>query len=299
MVLRKKLTMVEQEQTSLELPAYAKVNLTLDVGRLRSDGYREINSVMQTISLADTLILSTAPEGIAVSCTPPGVAPDGPDNLAYRALESLADRLAPAGVDLRISKRIPTAAGLGGGSSDAATALKAANALFKLHLTELELLSLAARLGSDVAFFIRGGTALAQGRGETVTVLPTLSPQWLVLVKPEFPVATAEIYARYVPGQNRTWTTWFLAAVLRGDRDGTLANMGNDLEPVAAAAHPQVADLIKRLQGLGAERALMSGSGPTVFGVFPGEEEARAAARQLDGGGEQVFVCCTTNPGER
>lgn len=290
--------MVEQEQTSLELLAYAKVNLTLDVGRLRSDGYHEINSVMQTINLADTLILSAAPEGITVSCTPSGAAPDGPANLAYRALESLADRIAPAGVDLRIIKRIPTAAGLGGGSSDAATALKAANALFKLNLTEVELISLAARLGSDVAFFIRGGTALAQGRGETVTVLPTLRPQWLVLVKPEFQVATAEIYSRYQPGQNRTWTTWFMAAVSRSDRDGMLANMGNDLEPVAAAAHPQVSALIKRLEGLGAERALMSGSGPTVFGVFPGEEEARAAARQLDGGGEQVFVCRMIRPGE-
>jgi len=157
---------------------------------------------------------------------------------------------------------------------------------------------LAARLGSDVAFFIRGGTALAQGRGETVTVLPTIRPQWLVLVKPEFQVATAEIYARYQPGQNRTWTTWFMAAVSRSDRDGMLANMGNDLEPVTAAAHPQVSVLIRRLEGLGAERALMSGSGPAVFGVFPGEEEARVAARQLDGGGEQVFVCRMTRPGE-
>ncbi len=291
--------MGEQGQPSLELQAPAKVNLTLDVGRLRSDGYHEINSVMQTISLADTLILTAAPAGITVRCTPPGAAPDGPDNLAYRALESLAGRFAPAGVDLQINKRIPTAAGLGGGSSDAAAALKAANALFKLNLTEVELISMAARLGSDVAFFIRGGTALAQGRGETVTALPTLKLQWLVLVKPEFQVSTAEIYARYQPGQNRPWTTRCLAAVSRGDRDGMLANMGNDLESVAAAAYPQVSVLIKRLEQAGAERALMSGSGPTVFGVFPGEEEARTAARQLDGGGEQIFVCRMTRPDEQ
>ena len=290
---------MEQGQAGLELPAYAKVNLTLDVGRLRPDGYHEVSSVMQTISLADTLIMAPAGGGITVTCTPPGAAPDGPANLAYRALESLADRIAPAGVDLRIIKRIPTAAGLGGGSSDAAAALRAANALFQLHLTEVELISLAARLGSDVAFFIRGGTALAQGRGETVTVLPALRPQWLVLIKPEFQVLTREIFARYQPGQNRTWTTWFLAAVARGDRDGLLANMGNDLEPVTAAAHPEVSVLIRRLEGLGAERALMSGSGPTVFGVFAGEEEARAAARQLEGDGEQVFVCCMNNPGEK
>jgi len=285
--------MDKQGQSSLELQAYAKVNLTLDVGRLRSDGYHEISSVMQTISLADTLILTAAPEGITVQCNPSGAAPDGPANLAYRALESLADRIEAAGLDLQISKRIPTAAGLGGGSSDAAAALKAANAFCNLRLTEVELVSLAARLGSDVAFFIRGGTALAQGRGETITVLPTLRPLWLVLVKPEFPVATAEIYARCQPGQQRPWTTRFLAAVSRSDRDGMLANMGNDMEPVTAAAYPQVSVLTTRLQQLGAERALMSGSGPTVFGVFPGEEEARSAARQLDGGGEQVFVCAT------
>ncbi len=109
-------------------------------------------------------------------------------------------------------------------------------------------------------------------------------------------MSTAEIYARYQPGQNRPWTTRCLAAVSRGDRDGMLANMGNDLESVAAAAYPQVSVLIKRLEQAGAERALMSGSGPTVFGVFPGEEEARTAARQLDGGGEQVFVCRMTRP---
>jgi 4-diphosphocytidyl-2-C-methyl-D-erythritol kinase len=286
--------MGEQRQSSLQLQAYAKVNLTLDVGRLRSDGYHEINSVMQTVSLADTLILTAVPGGIVVRCTPPGVVPDGPSNLAHRALQSLADRL-PGGVDLQITKRIPAAAGLGGGSSDAAAALMAANTLYSLNLTAVELASLAGRLGSDVPFFIYGGTALAQGRGEVVTALPALKVQWLVLVKPELQVSTAEIYARYQPGQNRAWTTRWLGAVSRGDREAMLASMGNDLEPVTVAVYPEVSILIKCLEQLGAARALMSGSGPTVFGVFPGEEEARTAARQLDGGSEQVFVCCTTN----
>ena len=289
--------MVEQGQNSLQLQAYAKVNLTLDVGRLRSDGYHEINSVMQTVGLADTLTFTAVPTGITVTCTPPGAAPDGPPNLAYQALQSLADRL-PGGIDLQITKRIPVAAGLGGGSSDAAAALKGANALYGLQLTAIELASLVARLGSDVAFFVRGGTALAQGRGEVVTVLPTLRPQWLVLVKPPGTVSTAEIYARFQPGQTSTYTARFLAAVARGDRDKMLAYMGNDLEPVTAAAFPQVTALKARLEQLGAERALMSGSGPTVFGVWPGEEEARAAARQLEGGSEQVFVCRMTRPGE-
>lgn len=294
--------MVEQGKQSLQLQAYAKVNLTLDVGRQRDDGYHEINSVMQTVGLADTLTLTAVPEGITVACTPPGAAPDGTSNLAYQALQSLADRL-PGGIDLQITKRIPTAAGLGGGSSDAATALKGANTLYDLHLTEVELASLAACLGSDVAFFLRGGTALAQGRGEVVTALPTGcllgAPQWLVLIRPAFAVPTAQVYARYQPGFSQAWTTRFLAAVIRGDRDRMLACMGNDLEPVIAAAYPQVPALKARLEQLGAERALMSGSGPTVFGVWPGEDEARAAARQLDGGSEQVFVCRMTRPGEQ
>ncbi len=211
----------------------------------------------------------------------------------------MADRLG-GGCDLQIIKRIPTAAGLGGGSSDAANALKAANILYQANLTEVDLISLAGRLGSDVAFFVRGGTALAQGRGEVVTVLPAVcpgAPLWLVLVRPEFPVSTAEIYAGFRPGQNRPWTTRFLASVARGDREGMPAHMGNDLEPVTVAAYPHVSVLIRRLEQLGAMRALMSGSGPTVFGVFPGEEEARAAAGHLEGGSEQVFVCSMINPG--
>jgi 4-diphosphocytidyl-2-C-methyl-D-erythritol kinase len=288
--------MDEHDHQGLELQAYAKVNLTLDVGRLRSDGYHEIDSVMQTISLSDTLVLKNADSGIRVWCSPSGTAPDGAGNLAYRALELLRDRLPVAGLELHIIKRIPAAAGLGGGSSDAAAALKAASLLCQLNLTELELISLAGRLGSDVAFFIRGGTALAQGRGETVTVLPALRPQWLVLVKPDFEVSTAEVYARYRSGSNPAWTTRFLAAVSRADRDDMIAHMGNDLEAITAAAHPQVTALIQRLEQLGAERALMSGSGPTVFGVFPGEAEARSAARELDGGPEQVFVCSMVRP---
>ncbi len=283
---------------SLILRAHAKINLTLDVDRLRPDGYHEIKSVMQTVGLFDTLTFNRLPEGISVTCTPPGAAPDGPSNLAYQALQSLVGRL-PGGIDLVIAKRIPTAAGLGGGSSDAAAALKGADALYNLRLTELELTALAARRGSDVAFFMRGGTALAEGRGEVVTAMPTLKPQWLVLVNPGFQVATAEIYARFQPGENRPWTMRFLTSVARGDRDGMLACMGNDLEPVAAAAYPEVSAIKARLEQLGAERALMSGSGPTVFGVFPGEDEARNAARQLEGGREQVFVCRMTRPGEQ
>ncbi len=281
---------------TLRLPAFAKINLTLDVGSRRPDGYHEICSVMQTVSLADSLAFTRLEAGIAVVCPAPGV-PEGSGNLAYRALELLLPRL-PGGVRLEIEKKIPVAAGLGGGSSDAASALKGVNLLYRLGLREEELILYAARLGSDVPFFVLGGTVLARGRGEVVTRLPPFPSCWLVLVKPGCQVSTREVYARFRPERRDPRTPRFLAALSRGDRAGMLAALGNDLEEVTAAQHPEVESRRARLEELGAERALMTGSGPTVFGIFPGEKEARFAARQLAGGGDWVFVCRTVNEDE-
>ncbi len=281
---------------ALHLLAFAKINLTLDVGPKRPDGYHEICSVMQTVGIADLLTFTRAEKGIAVSCTSPGV-PEGPDNLAYRALALLLPRL-PGGVKLKIEKRIPVAAGLGGGSSDAAAALKGANLLYRLGLKEEEVIPCASRLGSDVPFFILGGTVLARGRGEVVSRLPPLPPFWLVLVKPNFEVPTKEVYARFRPGTGSSRTPKLLDALVRKDRGGVLAALGNDLEKVTARAYQAVRDRMSRLQELGAEKTLMAGSGPAVFGVFPGEEEAYLAARQLAGGEDEVFACKTVNADE-
>ncbi|HHW39612.1 MAG TPA: 4-(cytidine 5'-diphospho)-2-C-methyl-D-erythritol kinase [Syntrophomonadaceae bacterium] len=280
----------------LRLQAYAKVNLTLDVGPRRADGYHEIHSVMQTVSLADELFFSRAPRGISVECDSPDI-PAGSGNLAGRALEILADRL-PGGIRLEIRKRIPVAAGLGGGSSDAAAALKGADRLYGLGLTERELLACAAAVGSDVPFFILGGTVEARGRGEVVRRLPPLPVLWLVLAKPDFGVSTAEVYAGYKPCGREPRTPRLIAALEKGDGEGVLHALGNDLEEVTAAAYPKVGALKARLEALGALKTLMTGSGPAVYGIFPGEREARLAARELRDESVAHFVCRTVNEDE-
>lgn len=280
----------------MRLPAFAKINLTLDVGRLRPDGYHEILSVMQTVSLADDLFFFRTERGIAVECDSLEV-PAGSGNLANRALELLADRLT-GGIRLEIKKRIPVAAGLGGGSSDAAAALRGADMLFGLGLTEQELLTCAAEVGSDVPFFILGGTVEARGRGEIVRRLPPLPTLWLVLAKPDFGLSTAEVYAGYRPSGREPRTPLLVAALERGDRDGVLDALGNDLERVTAAICPEVGMLKARLEELGALRALMTGSGPAVYGIFAGEREARLAARELSRGNVAVFVCRTVSEEE-
>jgi 4-diphosphocytidyl-2-C-methyl-D-erythritol kinase len=263
----------------IKIPACAKINLTLDVGGLRPDGYHEVASVMQTISLADTLLLSKATAGITVSCDTPGV-PVNEGNLAYKALALLVPQL-PGGVKLEIKKRIPLAAGLGGGSSDAAAALKGVCALYNLGLSELELLDAAARVGSDVSFFLLGGTALAEGRGEVVTRLPSLPVFWLVLVKPGFGVSTADVYRHYRQGKEKEHTPPFIAALESGLRGEILSALGNHLESVTFDLHPELAAVKKRLLDLGALRAVLAGSGPTVYGIFSGKAEASLAAKKL------------------
>ena len=184
---------INNKSGEVVLPSFAKINLTLDVGGLRSDGYHEITSVLQTISLADTLSLTRISAGIVVSCSASGV-PDGQDNLAYRSLAEISHRL-PGGICVEIEKRIPQGAGLGGGSSNAAAALKGADLLYAIGLAEDELLSAAAVVGSDVPFFILGGTVLARGRGEKVTSVSSLPVLWVVLVKPPFEVSTGRYTA--------------------------------------------------------------------------------------------------------
>lgn len=277
---------------SLHLLAYAKINLTLDVGGVRPDGYHEIRSVMQTISLADELTLTMASGGISLTCSRPELAERG--NLAYRALELLQGRL-PGGVHLHLIKRIPVAAGLGGGSSDAAAALRGASLLYDLQLPPEEMFRLAASLGSDVPFFLTGGTALAEGRGELITALKPLPTLWLVLVKPAFGVATREIYRHYRGGGSPGSTDRLLEALAAGDRERVLDSMSNQLGECTVRLYPGVGRLLERLRKLGAEQALVSGSGPTVFGVFPGEAEARVAAAGLEGEGRRVFICHTVN----
>lgn len=288
---------INNKSGEVVLPSFAKINLTLDVGGLRSDGYHEITSVLQTISLADTLSLTRISAGIVVSCSASGV-PDGQDNLAYRSLAEISHRL-PGGICVEIEKRIPQGAGLGGGSSNAAAALKGADLLYAIGLAEDELLSAAAVVGSDVPFFILGGTVLARGRGEKVTSVSSLPVLWVVLVKPPFEVSTGEIYGLYQVKKAEPRTPSLLDCLEKGDREGILRALGNDLEAVTASLYPEISSIKQRLLQLGALGAMMAGSGPTVFGLFNNKEDALQAAGKLreDDAQLDVFTCKTVSAG--
>jgi 4-diphosphocytidyl-2-C-methyl-D-erythritol kinase len=259
----------------LELSASAKVNLALEVLSRRPDGYHEIATVMQTVDLADRLVLEEADE-LAVSTSAPGV-PTDERNLAYRAAAVLREAAGLSrGVRITLDKRIPVAAGLGGGSTDAAAVLAGLNRLWGLRWPAAQLEELAVGLGMDVPFFLRGGAALATGRGERLAPLEGAAMA-LVLVNPRFPLSTAEMYGRVTPAMYSGGAqARQMAGALATRRSGRVAaSLYNGLEPAARAMYPQIGQMQAALVAAGALGAVMSGSGPTVFGIARSWEQAR------------------------
>jgi len=269
----------------LEIVAPAKLNLALLVGPRRRDGYHEVFSLMLPVSLADIVTAEGADEGVSVLCD---VCP-GEDNLAaqaVRALEEAAGRSLP--LRLSIEKRIPHGAGLGGGSSDAAAALRAADRLYDLHTPTSVLYRVAAGLGADVPFFLWPGVQIAMGRGTALSPLELPGPLDLVVAAPELVLPTADVYgwrdAETVVGLPEFAAR---AARLRAQlqamrRPADLAGLiENDLQPHVVARHPVVGELIGRLREHGALAAAMSGSGSSVFGLFAGSDAAADAAAAL------------------
>ena len=259
---------------------YAKLNLTLEILGKRADGFHHVRSVMQTIGLADRLEVTAARE-LSFTCSDPALST--PDNLVYRAARLLQTECgARAGAELRLQKRIPAAAGLGGGSSDAAGTLIALNRLWDLRLSLAEQHRLAATLGSDVPFFLTGGAALATGRGERITPLPPLPRRWVVLVRPPGALSTATVY-RAVSASDYT-TGVATADTVAAAQRGALAPQSrwrNALARPARALAPQIAAAQNAVLQAGAEHAHLSGSGPTVFAVCPEEAAARALSDRL------------------
>ncbi|MEW6662687.1 MAG: 4-(cytidine 5'-diphospho)-2-C-methyl-D-erythritol kinase [Bacillota bacterium] len=275
--------------------AYAKINLVLDVLAKRPDGYHEINSIMQSVSLADRVTVSQERKGIVVSCDHPEV-PSGPGNLAYRAARLLLGEAGiDSGVHIFLEKSIPVAAGLAGGSSDAAAVLLGINYLFNLGFTPAQLMAFGARLGADVPFCLLGGTAWARGIGEQLTLLPSPTVLWLVLVKPPFGVSTAQVYQWYDEARRlrRPDVQGVLTSLTCGDDKGLINSMGNVLEGVTSVKYPEVRQIIEDLHGLGSLRAVMCGSGPTVFGVARDENHARAMAHRLGRRYKETYVVRT------
>ncbi|NPV92643.1 MAG: 4-(cytidine 5'-diphospho)-2-C-methyl-D-erythritol kinase [Firmicutes bacterium] len=264
----------------IRVPCPAKINLTLKVLGKRADGYHELETVMQSVSLLDVLHISDTPGTLEVGCTHPLV-PVGEENLVYKAAKMMRERYAPAaGASIQIEKNIPLAAGLAGGSSDAAGTIRGLNHLWGLNLTPQEMEETASLVGSDVTFCLRGGTALARGRGELISPLPRLTGLWLVLVKPPLEVSTGAVYQAYRPGdsENRRDTRRMLEAVASNNLNMIAENLFNDLELVTRAWYPEIEAIKQELREYGARGVLMSGSGPTVFGVVDGPERARSLA---------------------
>ena len=252
------------------VPAYAKINWTLDVVGKRSDGYHELKSVMQTIALGDTLCFTPdSPGTIAFTCDIPALSTQ--DNLVVRAAHA-ARRYAPPsapGARIELRKQTPTQAGLGGGSSDAASTLVALNALWGLGLGTTELESIGADLGSDVPFFIRGGTAMIAGRGERVTALPDAEQLWLLVVKPPVSVPTAAVFHALTPedyGHHVYSDT--VAEAVRTGAPVPFDALHNDLEPGVLRAFPAVAAAFDAVRHAGAPVVRMSGSGSALFAPF-------------------------------
>jgi len=264
---------------TLTIEAPAKVNYRLDVLRKRPDGYHELRMVMQRIDLCDSIEITLSGDpGIRVACGREGV-PDGPGNIAWRAADlllKLAER--QPGIDIRITKRIPVAAGMGGGSSDGAAVLMGVNELLGLGLSDQRLMEIGVTLGADVPFFIFKRTALAEGIGERLSPIERVPTAWLAIVNPNIHVSTAWVYQnlQLTSGLNENIIPRLYESVA-----DICAILSNDLELVTVKRHPIIAVIKEQLLRAGACGALMSGSGPTVFGVFESEAAARLAASDL------------------
>jgi 4-diphosphocytidyl-2-C-methyl-D-erythritol kinase len=263
----------------LILKAPAKVNYRLEVLRKRPDGYHDLRMIMQRINLCDDIEISLKnTSGICVDCDN-AVVSGGTDNIAWRAADSLLSSSGmDAGVHISIIKRIPVAAGLGGGSSDAATVLMGLNELLDIGFSDEKLMEIGVTLGADVPFFVFKKTALAEGIGEKLSVVEGLPQVWLVLVNPNIHVSTAWVY------QNLTLTNRsddYKLPRFSNKVNDICSILENDLESVTIARFPVIREIKDTLLEYGASGVLMSGSGPTVFSVFDSEEEARRCHEEI------------------
>ena len=262
--------------------APAKINLTLDVVKSRSDGYHELSSVMQAISLSDTLIIKKSESsGIKLKCDNPAL-PADEGNLVYRiASYLLAEYDIRQGIDIELYKKIPIAAGLAGGSTDCAAALLGINELLELGIPSGRLYEIGRIHGADVPFCLMGGTALAEGIGEKLTPLPDHPKVWIVLARLPVLVSTKEIFSRCKPSASNLKSPAMAEAIISGDIQKIAAALGNSLTNTAAEMHPQIAVLATALKEQGAIGVNMSGSGPTVFAYFFTEAEALRAVQVI------------------
>lgn len=280
--------------------ASAKINLSLDVHRKRADGYHEVEMVMTMVDLADRLELEPLPaeSGVLLS-TAAGYIPTDDKNVAIQAAKLFKAHFGIAqGVHIFLDKRIPVAAGLAGGSSDAAATLRGLNRLWHVGASPEALEQLGAQIGSDVPFCVSGGTALATGRGEVLQRLPMPPHAYVVLCKPAVHVSTADIYKklRIADITHRPHTAQLVQALHARDYGLMCQSLGNVLEPITMEMHPEVQTIQETMTRLGAEAVRMSGSGPTVYGIFQREAKASKTVTLLKNHWKDVYLVHWLNP---
>ncbi len=270
---------------SICIKARAKINLSLDVLRKREDGYHDVQMIMQSISLHDKVFLGQVEKkSIKISCDKKWV-PSNSDNIAYKAAKLLMDKFdLQKGIDIKIVKNIPVAAGLAGGSADAAAVLKGMNELFSLNLEQEELMQLGKTIGADIPFCIKGGTMLAEGIGEVLTDLKPLNNVDIVLVKPKISVSTAWVYKNLNIEKiaSRPYTDYLISMIEKRDLQNLGNKMVNVLEAVTIRKHEIICEVKEKLVKLGALGSMMSGSGPTVFGIFENRLTAQKAYESIN-----------------
>lgn len=279
----------------IKLKARAKINLGLDVVRKREDGYHEVRMIMQMINLYDKITMRRITESeIRVTTNLPYL-PVNEDNLVYRAAKLLMDEFqVTEGVEIELQKYIPVAAGMAGGSSDAAAVMVGINRIFHLGLTKKQLMERGVKIGADVPFCIMRGTALAEGIGEVLTPLPAMPHCSLVIAKPKIHVSTKFVYGNLKANELKEHPDidGQVQALREGSLEQIVAKMGNVLETVTIPAYPVIDEIKKTMLKNDAMGAMMSGSGPTVFGVFEREERAQEVCRLLkkEGAAKQIYL---------
>ena len=278
------------------IPAYAKLNLTLDILGKRPDGYHELRMVMQTVSLCDDVTV-TLTDGTGVACRVAGAElPCDERNLAVKAANAFCEALGyHGGIDITLTKRIPSGAGLGGGSADAAAVLRALNRWRDYPLSVYALCELGAQIGSDVPFCVLCGTALAEGRGERLTKLPDTPEMFTVICKPDVCFSTPALYAKLddVALAKRPDTRAMRAALEKGDLEAIGAGLCNVFEQVAIPDHLELNYIKSIMMSYGAYGAQMTGSGSAVYGLFDSFEYAAVACTMLKDNYPQVFIAKT------
>lgn len=263
----------------IKLNAYAKINLGLDVIGILPNGYHEVRMIMQTIGICDELLLEKTESGISMT-TDSGELPADETNLVYKAAKLMKETYhIEEGVRIHLTKRIPIAAGMAGGSTDAAAVFKGMNELFDLKISREELMTLSVKIGADVPYCILGGTALAEGIGEKLTSLKPAPSCFLLVAKPDINVSTKYVYTHLdaQPIAHHPDIDGIMEAIETGSLSGITSRLENVLEAVTVPAYPVVSDIEKRMLSLGALGSVMSGSGPTVFGIFDDEAKAKKA----------------------